>query len=128
MLLHKYIITFFLYMFLLKSPTIEIFQAFIGIFRHLFGWSPGCWSEAKEGRQRKQGLILFLRTVCPRSSDPFYIVTYYIKRVTNSWTDSTICPRSTNCPDPFYLVTYYIKWVLSSWTYRKQGHFFLDRL
>ena len=28
-------------------------------------------------------------TVCPRSSDPFYIVTYYIKWVTDSWTDGT---------------------------------------
>ena len=27
-------------------------------------------------------------TVCPRSSDPFYIVTYYKKWVTNSWTHS----------------------------------------
>ena len=27
-------------------------------------------------------------TVCPRSSDPFYVVTYYIKWVTNSWTYS----------------------------------------
>ena len=27
-------------------------------------------------------------TVCPRSSDPFYIVTYYVKRVTASWTYS----------------------------------------
>ena len=27
-----------------------------------------------------------LYTVCPRSSDPLYIVTYYMKRVTNSWT------------------------------------------
>ena len=29
-------------------------------------------------------------TVCPRSSDPFYIVTYYIKWVTTSWTQSKI--------------------------------------
>ena len=29
-------------------------------------------------------------TVCPKSSDPFYIVTYYIKWVTSSWTDG-IC-------------------------------------
>ena len=28
-------------------------------------------------------------TVCPRSSDPFYIVGYYIKWVTTSWTYST---------------------------------------
>ena len=27
-----------------------------------------------------------LNTVCPRSSDPFYIVIYYIKWVTTSWT------------------------------------------
>ena len=26
--------------------------------------------------------------VCPRSSDPFYIVTYYIRWVTTSWTQS----------------------------------------
>ena len=29
-------------------------------------------------------------TVCPRSSDPFYIVSYYIKLVTISWTCSMI--------------------------------------
>ena len=29
-------------------------------------------------------------TVCPRSSDPFQIVTYYIKWVTTSWTDSIL--------------------------------------
>ena len=28
-------------------------------------------------------------TVCPGSSDPFYIVTYYIKWITPSWTHST---------------------------------------
>ena len=36
----------------------------------------------------KQGSKVY--TVCPRSSDPFYIVTYYIKWVTTSWTDSNI--------------------------------------
>ena len=30
-----------------------------------------------------------IETVCPRGSDPFYIVSYYIKRVTFSWTYST---------------------------------------
>ena len=29
-------------------------------------------------------------TVCPRSNDPFYIVTYYIKWVTTSWTDGIL--------------------------------------
>ena len=33
--------------------------------------------------------ISSILTMCPRSSDPFYIVTYYIKLVTTSWTDST---------------------------------------
>ena len=28
-------------------------------------------------------------TVCPRSSDTFYIVSYYIKWVTTSWTHSS---------------------------------------
>ena len=31
--------------------------------------------------------FLFINsTICPRSSDPFHIVTYYIKWITNSWT------------------------------------------
>ena len=30
--------------------------------------------------------IINLYTVCPGSSDPFYIVTYYINWVTTSWT------------------------------------------
>ena len=29
--------------------------------------------------------------VCPRSSDPFYVVTYYIKWVTTFWTHRTHC-------------------------------------
>ena len=29
-------------------------------------------------------------TVCPRGSDPFYIVSYYIKWATTSWTHSII--------------------------------------
>ena len=32
----------------------------------------------------------FGATVCPRSSYPFYILSYYIRRVTTSWTNSTI--------------------------------------
>ena len=30
---------------------------------------------------------LVILTVCPRSSEPFYIVTYYTKWGTTSWTD-----------------------------------------
>ena len=31
-----------------------------------------------------------------------------------SLTKSTLCPRSC---DPFYIVSYYIKWVTTSWAY-----------
>jgi len=31
--------------------------------------------------------VLIIDTVCPRSSDPFYIATYYIKLVATSGTD-----------------------------------------
>ena len=31
-------------------------------------------------------------TVCQGISDPIYIVTYYIKWVTTSWTDGTLVP------------------------------------
>ena len=34
---------------------------------------------------------LFADTVCPRSSDPFSKVTYYIKWANTSWTDGKIC-------------------------------------
>ena len=34
--------------------------------------------------------LFALHTVCPRSSDPLYIIGYYIKWVTTSWTHSTI--------------------------------------
>ena len=34
--------------------------------------------------------ILYLYTICSRRSDPFYIVSYYIKWVTTSWTYSSI--------------------------------------
>ena len=36
------------------------------------------------------GVIHKFIAVCPRSSDPFYIASYYIKRVTTSWTYSTM--------------------------------------
>ena len=32
-------------------------------------------------------------TVCPRSSESFYIVTYYMKWVTTSWTGSISATR-----------------------------------
>ena len=35
-----------------------------------------------------QDLDIQYNTMCPRSSNPFYIVSYYIKWVTTSWTHS----------------------------------------
>ena len=35
-----------------------------------------------------QEVLSNLYTVCPRGSDPFHIVNYYIKWVTTSWTYS----------------------------------------
>ena len=39
-------------------------------------------------------------TVCPRSSDPFYIVIYYIKWVTTYWTYSTMLWTGSCTADP----------------------------
>ena len=39
----------------------------------------------EEAELRSDGKV---NTVCPRSSDPFHVVIYYIKRVTTSWTYS----------------------------------------
>ena len=36
--------------------------------------------------------LLKLRTICPRSSDQFYVLSYYIKWVTTFWTDGTMSP------------------------------------
>ena len=52
-----------------------------------------------------------LYTVCPRSSDPFYIVTYYTKLVTTSWTEGifkksiTTDFRGPQNPDPNFSKT-----------------------
>ena len=49
-------------------------------------------AELSLKRKAENGVSQIVRkvrdTVCPRSSDPFYIVGYYIKWVTTSWTYS----------------------------------------
>ena len=42
--------------------------------------------------------FMVIDTVCPRSSDQFYLVTYYIKLVNTSWTDGIYLRLSL--PDP----------------------------
>ena len=49
-------------------------------------------------------------TVCPRSSDPFYIVTYYVKWVTTSWTYSN---RSSFLSHFFFLFGSYFSFSLA---------------
>ena len=51
-----------------------------------------------------------LATVCPRSIDPFYVITYYIKWVTTSLAYS-ISPRS------IFIVYSEYKMAKTSWTY-----------
>ena len=72
-----------------------------------------------------------MHTLCPGSSDPFYVVSCYMeewKRLLRHTVvadpdpnsdpihgiHNTVCPGSS---DPFYVVTYFIKWVTTSWTY-----------
>ena len=45
-------------------------------------------------------MYTFLTTMCPGSSDPFYIVSYYIKWVTTSWTHVIIGIHQGNVADP----------------------------
>ena len=51
------------------------------------------WMEPRDCLSLKCRWLLFCNlvsySVCPRSSDPFYIVTYYIKWVTTSWKDGS---------------------------------------
>ena len=46
-------------------------------------------------------------TMCPRSSDPFYIVTYYIIWVTTSWTHGKSDAGSLFHVDAGYYYHYY---------------------
>ena len=39
---------------------------------------------------------------------------YFTKSKNENTNINTVCPRSS---DPFYLVSFYIKWVTTSWTY-----------
>ena len=40
--------------------------------------------------------VQYVCTVCPRSNDPFYIVSYYIRWLTTSWTDGIVKTMSNN--------------------------------
>ena len=64
-------------------------------------------------------------TMCPRRSCPFYVLIYFTKWVTTSWTDSIL--SVTLClvikilyvqmvVTHFTLVTYFTKWVTTFWS------------
>ena len=44
--------------------------------------------ERELEREWEKYIVWKMHTLCPRSSNPFYIATYYIKWVTTSWTHS----------------------------------------
>ena len=87
------------------------------------GTTPGCLLAGRSTTMRQlenrnayitEGAYLgpgykwsMISTVCPRSSDPIYVVTYYIKWVTTSWTysmkldlavDQDYCVSEKSCP------------------------------
>ena len=58
----------------------------------------------------------FSLTVCPGSSEPIYIVTYYIKWVTTSWTDDRFKESKASCHcsmDESIRETFYLKYFYS---------------
>ena len=66
----------------------------------------------------KNRVLQDFSTVCSRSSYPFYIASYYIKRDTTSWTYSKQNQKKGKILDvycmskkiiPFYIITYYLK-------------------
>ena len=53
--------------------------------------------------------IAYIDTVCPRSSDPFYIVTYYINWVPTSWIYSILYYCMSQKSSPFLYSKYTMK-------------------
>ena len=73
--------------------TIKMGHVFTDIqFLYLEGAGLGSALVPPPARRVLRGgaYIRHLYTVCPGSSDPFYMVSYYIKWVTTSWTHSNI--------------------------------------
>ena len=54
-------------------------------------------------------IYTYIHTVCPTSSDPFYIVSYYIRWVTTSWTYSTSTCMSNLDDKCFFFSTKYLE-------------------
>ena len=75
---------------------------------------------AEDGVRGLQGLhhTLPLRHLCNTlcQASPVHICKYLCLVY-------TICPGSS---DPFYIVSYYIRWVTTSWTHSNSGQEFLD--
>ena len=91
----------------------HLFKWIISVWYHLFS-SPGMENQEPErynmiskGKRLKWNGYFFpkIYTVCPRSSDPFYVVTYCIKWVTTSWKYS-IPYNLSNCNSFGYYFSY----------------------
>ena len=79
---------------------------------------PSLQYQNNAGPQRVKGIVhlifIFCCPVCPRSSDPFYIVSYYVKCVTTSWSYSISsnrceCMKVVICPNMIQVFTKYEK-------------------
>ena len=74
------------------SKIFNIYRSIV--FRHVYrnvAHFHFSWVKCFISYQFLHGYVLCkIGTVCPRSSDPFYVVTYYIKWVTTSWIYSTM--------------------------------------
>ena len=62
----------------------------------------GCQIKPRPARAIRRYMIqlcTYCYTVCPKSADPFHIVSYYVKLVTTSWTYSMIWIKTKTSVD-----------------------------
>mgnify|MGYP007023201260 CR=1 FL=1 len=123
--------------------TLNFIQNFLSIRSYFVDtWTykkPGSFSlrsSVEEFHNKWNRVWRTMGTVCPRSSYPFYLVSYYMKWVTTSWTFSslysfyvvnydlklvktsrayTVWPRSLHP-----VISYCLKWAKTSGTYRRR--------
>ena len=77
-------VLFFLYL----KPLQSIFLCVTDRSNHKIDWSDHRHRKMKNTKSKPFSYSESQCTVCPGSSDLFYILTYYIKWVTTSWTYS----------------------------------------
>ena len=65
-------------------------------------------------KNRKKKKLYYIFSFMFSNVEYYYIFFPISWELVNFLGDHTVCPRSSG---PFYVVTYYIKWVTTSWTY-----------